>query len=228
MSEDVQDMFGRIAHRYDRANNVLSFGLHHRWRRVAVRMAGVGAGDDVLDLACGTGDLSLALAKRVGGGHVIGTDFVDAMLEVARNKAARRGRDVAFQWADALDLPFETGSFDAATIAFGIRNVDDAARAVQEMHRVVRSGGRVVVLEFGQPRGPFGALYRWYGRQVMPRVGGLITGERGAYEYLPRTAASFPAGEEFLALMEGATDFDGIRTRRLMQGVAWCYAGTVA
>lgn len=228
MSQQVQDMFARIARRYDRANTVLSFGQDRRWRRVAVRMADVRPGDAVLDVACGTGALTRALARRVGSdGNVVGVDFTQAMLDIAQQRPSR-GAATTYQWADAQDLPFDDGAFDAATIAFGIRNVDDPARGIAEMARVVRPGGQVVALEFGQPSGIMGAVYKVHSRHVMPRVGGLLTGDRAAYEYLPRTAAAFPAGEAFVALMRDAAPFEAIQKRSIMGGMVWCYAGRVA
>ncbi len=221
-------MFGRIAHRYDRANTVLSLGVHHAWRKRAVNAAAVAPGDHVLDVACGTGDLTFALLKAVGEGSVVGSDFTPEMLDVARAKAEARGANVTWQQADAQDLPFGDDEFDAATIAFGIRNVDDPVQGMREMHRVVRPGGRVVVLEFGQPRGAWGHMYRWYSRHVMPRIGGLITGDRAAYEYLPATAAAFPAGEDFVALMQEVGAWHDLTAQPLTGGIAWIYAGTVA
>ena len=208
MSEQVREMFASIARRYDAANEVLSLGVHRGWRRAAVRLSGVVHGDRVLDCATGTGDLALAFKRAVGlTGEVVGTDFCAEMLASAPAKARRAGLEVRFEVADALALPYADRSFDVASIAFGIRNVDDPVRCLREMARVVRPSGRVVVLEFGQPRGPFGALFRVYSRQVMPAIGGLLTGNRSAYEYLPRTAAAFPAGDRFLALMEEAGSF---------------------
>src|SRR5262249_40080375 len=152
----------------------------------------------VLDCATGTGDLALELKRAVGpAGEAIGTDFCAEMLEPAPAKAARAGLEVRFAVADALSLPFGDARFDVASIAFGIRNADHPRRCLREMARVVKPGGSVIVLEFGQPRGAFGALFRAYSRGVMPLVGGLMTGNRAAYQYLPRTAAAFPAGEKF-------------------------------
>jgi demethylmenaquinone methyltransferase/2-methoxy-6-polyprenyl-1,4-benzoquinol methylase len=149
------------------------------------------------------------------------------MLEAAPKKAARAGLQVEFEVADALKLPYSGGSFDAATIAFGIRNVDDPVQCLKEMGRVVKPGGRVVVLEFGQPRGLFGALFRSYSRSVMPWIGGLLTGNRAAYEYLPRTAAAFPSGDKFLALMDQSGAFRERRAVPLTFGTASVYVGVV-
>ena len=208
MSAQVRDMFASIAQRYDAANEVLSLGVHRGWRREAVRLCGAGPGDRVLDCATGTGDLALSFKRAVGAsGLVVGTDFCAEMLASAPGKARKAGLEVQFEVADALALPFASGSFDITSIGFGIRNVDDPVACLREMARVVRPGGRVVVLEFGQPRGAFGALFRLYSRSVMPAIGGALTGNRAAYEYLPRTAAAFPAGERFLALMDEAGNF---------------------
>jgi demethylmenaquinone methyltransferase/2-methoxy-6-polyprenyl-1,4-benzoquinol methylase len=221
-------MFASIAPRYDAANEVLSLGAHRSWRRAAVRLARVRPGDRVLDCATGTGDLAIAMKRAAGpAGEVVGTDFCAPMLASAPAKAARAGVHVTFEVADALSLPYGDGSFDVASIAFGIRNVDDPVRCLREMARVVRPGGRVVVLEFGQPRGVFGAIFRAYSRVVMPAVGGLLTGNRAAYEYLPRTAAAFPAGDRFLALMDDARCFSSREAHPLWAGTAYVYVGTV-
>jgi demethylmenaquinone methyltransferase / 2-methoxy-6-polyprenyl-1,4-benzoquinol methylase len=228
VSEQVREMFASIARRYDAANEVLSLGVHRGWRRAAVRLSGVVPGDRVLDCATGTGDLALAFKRAVGPtGEVVGTDFCAEMLETAPAKARRAGLEVRFEVADALALPYADRSFDVASIAFGIRNVDDPVRCLREMARVVRRGGRVVVLEFGQPHGPFGALFRVYSRQVMPAIGGLLTGNRAAYEYLPRTAAAFPAGDSFLGLMDEAGSFWQRSATPLLAGTAYVYTGTV-
>lgn len=229
MSEQVREMFSSIAPRYDVTNVVLSLGVDRLWRRVAVRESGAGVGARVLDCATGTGDLALALRRAVGpSGSVVGMDFCAAMLGPAREKARRAGlEDIRFEEGDALALRYPAGAFDVATIAFGIRNVDDPVRCLKEMARVVRPGGRVVVLEFGQPKGLWGALYRLYSRALMPAVGGLLTGNRAAYAYLPRTAAAFPAGERFLALMDEAAAFSARRAVSLSGGIAYVYVGEV-
>ncbi len=223
MSEQVREMFSSIAGRYDVTNVVLSFGLDHWWRRVAVRAGGTGPGMRVLDCATGTGDLALAFRRT--GAVVVGTDFCAPMLGPARQKAQAAGLEVTFEVADALALPYPDASFDLASISFGIRNVDDPVRCLREMARVVKPGGRILVLEFGRPRGLWGALYRFYSRVVMPFVGGLLTGNRAAYQYLPRTAAAFPAGEAFLELMDRSGSFAGRSARSLTGGIAWLYQG---
>jgi len=222
-------MFASIARRYDRGNQVLSLGLHHRWRNAAVRWSGAKPGDRVLDCATGTGDLAFAFQRAVGPtGEVLGIDFCGEMIELARSKGARERLPTRFQEADALRLPFEEGAFDVASIAFGIRNVDDPRRGLAEMARVVRPGGAVVVLEFGQPGGIlFGPLYRFYSARILPPIGGWLTGDREAYEYLHRTSSAFPSGEAFRAMMMDTGRFTAVRARRLLGGVTYVYVGTV-
>lgn len=218
--DKIQTMFASISTRYDRANDVLSAGVHHLWRRKAVRAANVRKGDRVLDCATGTGDL--AIAFRNAGAVVTGTDFVPEMLVHARAKAP----DIAFEVADVTQLPYADGSFDVASISFGIRNVRDPRKGIAEMARVARPGGRVIVLEFGQPRSrAFGTLYDFYRRHVLPRLGGFVTGERSAYEYLERSAGRFPCGDDFAALMRDAAPFASVAVTPLSLGIAYLYCG---
>jgi demethylmenaquinone methyltransferase/2-methoxy-6-polyprenyl-1,4-benzoquinol methylase len=228
MSTEVRTMFSAIAHRYDVTNEVLSFGIHRLWRQTAIRLSGAQGGSSILDCATGTGDLALAFKRQVGTtGRVLGTDFCPEMLETAPQKASDAGLDVGFEVADALNLPYTSASFDVASIAFGIRNVDDPVRCLKELARVVKPGGRVVVLEFGQPSGFFGALFRFYSKVIMPAVGGLLTGNREAYEYLPRTSAAFPCGDRFLTLMDQAGAYSERSAHPLTFGTAWVYTGVV-
>jgi demethylmenaquinone methyltransferase/2-methoxy-6-polyprenyl-1,4-benzoquinol methylase len=229
MSTEVRQMFSSIATRYDVTNEVLSFGIHRLWRRTAIKLSGAKPGDAVLDCATGTGDLAIAFKHTVGGdGRVVGTDFCPEMLESAPAKAVREGLEIEFAVADAMDLrQYADATFDVASISFGIRNVDDPVKCLKEMARVVKPGGRVVVLEFGQPRGLFGGLFRFYSKVLMPFVGGLLTGNRAAYEYLPRTAAAFPAGEKFLELMDRSGAYRKRAAHPLTFGTAYVYVGTV-
>lgn len=219
----IRSMFASIAKRYDRANTVLSGGVHHLWRRKTVRWSGVGEGSRVLDCATGTGDLAIAFRKAVGeSGQVVGTDFVPEMLDLARGKAS----NVTWDVADVTRLPFEDAVFDVASISFGIRNVGEPRKGIAEMARVVRSGGRVLVLEFGQPQGRlFGALYGWYSRNILPRLGGAVTGDPDAYGYLQRSSGRFPCGDEFVALMRESADFASIECTPLTFGIAYLYKG---
>jgi demethylmenaquinone methyltransferase/2-methoxy-6-polyprenyl-1,4-benzoquinol methylase len=221
----IRGMFSTIAARYDRANTVMSAGVHHLWRRKAVRWSGAKPGDAVLDCATGTGDLAIAFKKAVGNGRVVGTDFTPEMIALARQKS----REITFDVADVTNLPFDDDSFDIASISFGIRNVGDPAKGIAEMARVVRPGGRVIVLEFGQPSNRLASLlYDSYRRHFLPRLGGAVTGERGAYEYLESSAARFPCGEEFVTMMRRAAAFSSIDFRPLTFGVAYLYRGVVS
>lgn len=228
MSEKVRRMFADIADDYDRVNSILSFGVHHLWRSKTVELSGARQGDAVLDCATGTGDLALEFKEQVGAqGRVLGTDFCKEMIEHAPAKASRRNLDVDFEVADAMNLPYNDDYFDIASIAFGIRNVDDPVKTLSEMARVVKTGGRVAVLEFGQPKGLMKYPYELYSQHIMPAIGGWISGNREAYTYLPRTSAVFPAGEEFVALMEEADVFESHNVEKLTAGIAYIYVGTV-
>jgi demethylmenaquinone methyltransferase / 2-methoxy-6-polyprenyl-1,4-benzoquinol methylase len=219
----IRMMFASIAARYDRANTILSAGVHHRWRRRAVSRANAKKGDEVLDCATGTGDLAIAFRRAVGAtGRVVGTDFSPEMLELARAKAP----DIAFGPADVMALPYADSTFDIVSIAFGIRNVAEPRRAIAEMGRVARPGGRVVVLEFGQPRSrAFAALYNFYRRRILPHVGAAITGQRSAYDYLETSAARFPSGDDFVNLMRDSAPFVEVMSEPLTLGIAWLYVG---
>ncbi|HEX7149962.1 MAG TPA: class I SAM-dependent methyltransferase [Thermoanaerobaculia bacterium] len=219
----IREMFATISPGYDRANTVLSGGVHHLWRRKAVRYSGARPGNEVLDCATGTGDLAIAFRKAVGpSGRVVGTDFVPEMLERARVKAP----ELTFEVADVTRLPYADASFDISSISFGIRNVGDPGKGIAELARVVRPGGRVIVLEFGQPRGRlFGALYDFYRKRVLPRIGGMVTGEKQAYEYLEASAGRFPSGDDFVALMRDSAPFREISYVPLTFGIAYLYRG---
>jgi demethylmenaquinone methyltransferase/2-methoxy-6-polyprenyl-1,4-benzoquinol methylase len=228
MSEKVKQMFGSIAGRYDLINTVLSFGIHHRWRKKAVKLSGAQKGDHVLDCATGTGDFAISFKKKVGPqGEVTGTDFSDKMIAPAPEKARKKGLDIRFEVADAMNLPYEEDRFDISSIAFGIRNVDDPVVCLKELARVVKPGGKVVVLEFGQPYGLMKAPFTFYSKYVMPTIGGLLSGNREAYEYLPETSAKFPAAERFTALMEETGSYAKQEYHTLQSGVAYIYIGTV-
>jgi demethylmenaquinone methyltransferase/2-methoxy-6-polyprenyl-1,4-benzoquinol methylase len=212
MSEpQVRAMFDRIAGFYDLMNSVMTAGLHHRWRARAADLAALGPGDSALDVACGTGDLAIELARRVGtGGEVIGSDFAEEMLERARVKAP----ELQWEWGNALELPYASGRFHAATVGFGARNFSDLDRGLAEMARVVRPGGRVVVLEITTPRRPpLSTFYSVWFDRVVPLIGRL-TGEDEAYTYLPSSVKRFPAPEGLAAAMEraGLTDIRWILT----------------
>ena len=228
MSKQVQQMFASIAPAYDRTNSVLSLGIHHFWRKKTVQVSGARTGMSVLDCATGTGDLALEFKKTVGpGGQVIGTDFCPEMMETAPAKSEAKQLHVQFEVADAMNLPYPDHTFDISSISFGIRNVDDPSIALQEMARVVRPGGKVMILEFGQPKGFMGVIYDWYSRHIIPFIGGLLTGNKEAYQYLPRTASQFPCREEFLTLMRNTEMYSEVSYQELTFGIAFLYKGVV-
>jgi len=199
----VRQMFDEIAPRYDLLNDVLSFQMHRSWRTFAVRCAALTAGDSALDVCTGTGDLAVALRERVGErGRVVGIDFSAAMLEAGTDKFDLHG--IERRQADATELPYSDGEFDAATVGFGIRNVGSPIAAVREMARVVRPGGRVVILEFSQPSGAFKSLYDLHSRWIMPTIGGLVSGKAEAYSYLPESVKRWLSREEMAALLSDA------------------------
>lgn len=229
MSEKVRNMFADIADDYDRVNSILSFGVHHAWRTKTVQLSGAKAGDSVLDCATGTGDLAIEFKEKVGSeGYVLGTDFCKEMIEHAPEKARDHKLEIDFEVADAMDLPYESDRFDIASIAFGIRNVDNPMVALKEMARVVKPDGSVVVLEFGQPRGLLKYPYELYSQFIMPTVGGWISGNKEAYRYLPKTSAEFPAGDKFITLMDESESFAHTDFEKLTGGIAYVYIGTVS
>jgi demethylmenaquinone methyltransferase/2-methoxy-6-polyprenyl-1,4-benzoquinol methylase len=220
----VRAMFDRIAGVYDAMNTVMTAGLHHQWRTRAVELAGVGPGSRALDVATGTGDLAIALARAVvPGGEVVGCDFSERMLDRARRKAP----ELRFEWADALTLPYASDGFDAATVGFGARNFADLRLGVAEMARVVRPGGRVVILEITQPaREPLAGFYRLWFDRIVPALG-RVAGERAAYSYLPSSVRRFPGPRELAAVMDGC----GLRRIRWVLtggGIIAIHVGEVA
>jgi demethylmenaquinone methyltransferase / 2-methoxy-6-polyprenyl-1,4-benzoquinol methylase len=222
----VRSMFDRIARRYDLLNRLLSVGTDVRWRRACVDLLDLDRPARVFDLCTGTADLLLEALGRDRGHRGVGVDLSEQMLR--RGAAKLRRRDLAGRAAlaagDAEALPLVSGRFDAATIGFGIRNVGNPAAALAEVRRVLRPGGRLVVLEFSLPRGWLGAVYRRYFRGVLPRIGALVSGDPAAYSYLPASVERFPTPEAFAALMEQA-GFTAVRWRLLSGGIACLHRG---
>jgi demethylmenaquinone methyltransferase/2-methoxy-6-polyprenyl-1,4-benzoquinol methylase len=216
-------MFDRIARVYDLMNSVMTAGLHHQWRRRAADLACVGPGDRVLDVATGTGDLAIELARRVApGGTVVGTDFSEEMLQHARGKAP----GITFEWGNALELPYADGEFAAATVGFGARNFSDLEQGLSEMARVVRPGGRVVILEMTTPqRPPLSTFFSFWFDRAVP-VLGRLAGDPEAYSYLPNSVRRFP-GPSALAARLAAAGLIQIRYVLTAGGIIALHVGTV-
>ena len=219
-------MFAGIAGRYDLLNHLLSGNIDKRWRRLVARTLGSSLveGARVLDVACGTGDLSLVL-EGAGEARVVGLDFCRPMLEIARRKAESGARPVPFIEGDALRLPFADCSFDVVTIAFGLRNLSSVEDGLRELRRILKPSGRIAVLEFSEPVVPgFRALFRFYFTRVLPRIGGLVSGSRGAYEYLPDSVSKFPDQKRLAGLMREA-GFEDVAYKNLTGGIAALHTG---
>lgn len=221
-------MFDDIAPTYDFLNHVLSLGIDRGWRRRVVRRAADffdTRGVRLLDVATGTGDLAIALARRLPAAEVAGIDISERMMEVGRAKIARAGLSerIELRTGDAERLDFADGSFNGVTAAFGVRNFGDIAAGLAEMRRVLRQGGRCWILEFSEPRGRiFGPLYAFYFHRVLPLLGRLVSRDGGAYSYLPRSVGAFPPPAEFSKMLLKA-GFSEVRARRLSMGIAYIY-----
>ncbi|MDT8439520.1 MAG: bifunctional demethylmenaquinone methyltransferase/2-methoxy-6-polyprenyl-1,4-benzoquinol methylase UbiE [Wenzhouxiangellaceae bacterium] len=227
MSDQVHQMFSRIAGRYDRANRWMSFGSDQWVRKKAVKLSQARSGESVLDCAAGTGDLTLLFQRAVGdGARVVGTDFNADMLALAAPKSERLGVAIDWQVQDAQNLAFDDESFDIVSIAYGIRNVDDPVRALSEMRRVLKPGGRLVVLEFGQPSAWARPGYLFFNRFIIPLIGSLAGGDRDAYRYLQRTSDAFPHGPAFVKMLEQAGEWQSIESNPMIFGVNYIYVAT--
>jgi len=225
----VRSMFGRVAHRYDLANHLLSANIDKHWRNVTVsRVRDILGRPDarVLDLACGTGDLLIAM-EREAGRPILGSDFCHPMLEGARTKLDRARLGSPLFEADGLALPMADASLDLITIAFGFRNFANYRSGLIEMRRVLKAGGALAILEFTQPPNPaFAALYNWYTRRILPILGGIISGAPEAYKYLPESVRKFPDAPELAALMK-ETGFAAVEWEYMTMGIVALHVGRV-
>jgi len=218
----VRNMFSAIADKYDFQNTLLSFNRDRSWRKFAVSKTGVTGGERVLDVATGTGKLALDLAKAVGErGEVIGIDFCQEMLDKAKKK-----ENIEFVLATSESLPFPHDTFDCATIGFALRNVTDVEQTLRETTRAIKPGGRVICLEFSRPRNRvFLKIYRFYMFAILPLIGGLLSGNKEAYTYLPHSIEEFLSPEELKQAMEGVGLKD-VRFYSLTWGITWVHVGT--
>jgi demethylmenaquinone methyltransferase/2-methoxy-6-polyprenyl-1,4-benzoquinol methylase len=228
-NRQVQKMFSDIAPRYDLLNRLLSCGQDQYWRKRAVTRLSPQSGERFLDIATGTADVALEIIRNVpkGAVQVVGMDFSEKMLELARQKidSLDKANSIQLECGSAENLPFEDNSFDGTTTAFGIRNFSDIGRSLREMHRVLKPGGRCVILEFSLPRNPIlNVLYRFYFEWLLPKVGRLISKHPSAYTYLPETVAAFPVRKEFSSLMQQA-GFMNVTYKELTLGIVILYTG---
>ncbi|MGH9948539.1 MAG: bifunctional demethylmenaquinone methyltransferase/2-methoxy-6-polyprenyl-1,4-benzoquinol methylase UbiE [Pyrinomonadaceae bacterium] len=219
----VREMFSGIAGRYDLLNHLLSANIDKRWRRkVRVKLDTILADPNafVLDVACGTGDLSIEL-QHDAKAKVIGTDFCRPMLAIAKSKAL----EIPFVEGDAMRLGFADATFDAVTIAFGLRNLSNVRDGIGELQRVLKPGGKLIILEFSSPNMPgLRAVFNYYFRSILPRIGGLVSGSRGAYEYLPDSVSKFPDQKQLAAMMR-ESGLDDVEYTNLTGGIAAIHAG---
>ena len=225
--EEVREMFDNIAPKYDLLNHTLSMSIDRVWRRRVVGEVRRAKPGRILDVATGTGDLAIAMARRIRDVQVLGVDLSEQMLAVARRKIEARGLDgrIVLDRGDAERLAVADASVDVATVAFGVRNFGDLGAGLREMARTIKPGGKVVILEFSRPRNRvFRALYEFYSYKILPRIGGLVSRDKRAYEYLPASVGEFPAPEEFMAMMARA-GFRNCRARSQSFGIAQIYIG---
>lgn len=226
-AKQVEEMFDSIAPAYDFMNRAMTLGIDRWWRRVAVRMVGKTHPQHILDVATGTGDFAIDLYRKLQPQQVVGIDLSQGMLDVAREKIARRGLSdaITVQQGDCLALPFEDGSFDAVTVAFGVRNFEHLLQGYKEMHRVLEPDGILCVVELSTPRN---RVFRWfydlYTLHIIPWMGSLKSGDRSAYRYLPQSIAAVPQGNDMLAIMREA-GFTNCKVKRLTLGTCSIYVG---
>jgi demethylmenaquinone methyltransferase/2-methoxy-6-polyprenyl-1,4-benzoquinol methylase len=224
--EQVEQMFDNIAPTYDKLNHILSLNIDRIWRRRVMRIVRRSQPKSIMDVATGTGDLAIAMAKRVEGAHILGVDLSEEMLQVARAKIKRLGLEerIEVSKGDAENLSFvASDSIDAATVAFGVRNFENLEGGLSEIYRTLKSGGKFVVLEFSIPRNRFIRwVYAQYSHRLLPRIGAMLSKDRKAYDYLPDSVEEFPAPERFAEILRGV-GFKSVKTRSQSFGIAYIY-----
>ena len=226
--EHIKQMFDGIAPSYDRLNHLMSLGVDRRWRRRAVKEVVDGSAQQILDIACGTGDLTIDIAKAAGAGSMVtGSDISEGMMSYVMSKAAHEGvsERIRLKVADGCNLPWEEGSFHRVTCAFGIRNFEDKAKGLEEFLRVLKPSGKLVILELSVPSNKFLlALYKLYFLHIMPWIGGLISGDKAAYKYLPASVMAFSTPDAFCGMISAA-GFRDVRHRAFSGGLCRMYIG---
>ena len=226
--DKIKEMFDGIAPSYDKLNHIMSLGVDRRWRRRALKEIVDGSAQKILDVACGTGDSTIAAAKAAGAGSMVtGVDISEGMMSLVMAKAAREGvsERIRLQVADGTAMPFPDGSFHRVTCAFGIRNFEDKSKGLEEFLRVLTPGGKLVILELSVPSNKILlALYKLYFLHIMPWIGGIISGNKAAYKYLPASVMAFPAPEAFCGMISAA-GFRDVRHRAFSLGLCRMYIG---
>lgn len=214
-------MFASIADRYDLTNDVLSFGLHRYWEKLAIKQLTSSSDVRCLDLCTGTGALIPYLLKKFN--RITAADFCQEMLDVAQTSFAKQvdAGELTLEWGDALDLKYADDSFDVITIAYGVRNFENLEQGLSEVRRVLKPGGELLILEFGQAKGIIAPFYQFYCKHIMPLLGALLTGNKSAYQYLPETAGAFPCGQDFIKSLGWQPS--NARVTKLMGGIAYIY-----
>lgn len=223
-AQRVHGIFSDIAHRYDLANDVISFGVARFWRSKLVHLSRADKNSKVLDVATGTGDLAIEFKKTAVSGDVIGVDFCANMLAPAPQKAKDKNLIVTFKQGDAMALEFADSSFDVVSIAYGLRNVSDPSVAVKEMGRVLKPGGRLMILETGRSEMPlFAPIFNFYFAKVMPIFGGFLSGSKDAYKYLDASSRDFPYGQKLVELIQKTGAFKSVKAHPLFGGISYIY-----
>lgn len=224
--EVVKELFNDIAPKYDLLNHFLSLNIDKGWRKTAIRNIAENEKELLLDVACGTGDFSIA-ACRAGVKQIIGIDIAQSMIDVGRKKVKEKGmeEEITLQWGDSEKMVFDTDTFQVVTVAFGVRNFEHLEKGLGEMQRVLKEGGKVIILEFSMPENPLmKQFYKFYFKRILPVIGGAISGNKGAYTYLPESVMQFPQGEEFLGIMKRC-GFSNVSRKSLTFGIATLYIG---